>query len=142
MKSKIILAAVVLIMGCSSDYSVEDSMTQTIPAANIKFLIIECTCTDSVRIKEGKNDVIVAKITGEESSVGYHGDQTTPDEIGETMLSFKTRINADTLRLISKEWAHIHHSFLIEELELEIPRGLPYKLVKVTWEELNDRKVN
>jgi hypothetical protein len=140
MKSKIFLAAVVLIVGCSSDYSIEDSMTQTIPAANIKFLIMECTCADSVRIKEGKNDIIVAKITGEESSVGYHGDQTAPDEIGEKMLSFKVRINGDTLRLISKEWAYIHHSFLIEELELEIPPGLKYEFVKVTWDELHRRK--
>jgi hypothetical protein len=142
MKSKILSAAVVIIMGCSSDYSVEDSITQTIPVTNINYLVIECTCTDSVQIKEGKNDVIVAKITGEVSSVGYHGDQTTPDEIGEKMLSFKVRITADTLRLISKEWQHIHHSFLIEELELEIPRGVKYEFVKVTWDELNDRKVN
>ena len=142
MKSKILSAAVVFIIGCSSDYSVEDSITQTIPVTNINYLVIECTCTDSVRIKEGKKDVIVAKITGEVSSVGYHGDQTTPDEIGEKMLSFKTRITADTLRLISKEWQHIHHSFLIKELELEIPRGVKYEFVKVTWAELNDRKVN
>jgi hypothetical protein len=142
MKLKIPLLAVVFIMGCSSDYSVEDSMTQTIPATNINYLVIECTCTDSVRIKEGKGDIIVAKIRGEGSSVGYHGDQTAPDEIGEKMLSFKVKANADTLRLISKEWAHIHHSFVIEELELEIPQGLKYELVKVRWEELNDRKVN
>jgi hypothetical protein len=133
MKSKLLLAAAAFSVSCSSDYSVEDSITQTIPAANINLLIIECTCTDTVRIKEGEDDVIVARISGELSSVGYHGDQTAPDEIGEKMLSFKVRVNGDTLHLISKEWSHIHHTFLIEKLELEIPRHLKYELVNVSW---------
>lgn len=138
----LITAFVIATFSCSSDYEVEGSITQTISATDIQYLTIECYCQDGIQVTTTDDTIITAKIDAVLKSVGFHGDQTAPEEIGEKMLSFKTEIKGDTLRLVSKEWTYIHHSYLIEELELEIPERVIYSVDTIHWRDLKDRKVH
>jgi hypothetical protein len=127
---------------CSGqDYTVEDSMTQTLKADNVKHMIIECYCNNGVDVIETQTTTIKIDIKGKLESIGYHGKQEMPKEIRQETLSFKTEIKNDTLRLVSKEWTHIHHSYLIDELKIQIPTGIKYEIVKVSGRQLEGRRI-
>lgn len=133
---------VLLTPACNGhDYSLEGSLTQKVKAEKINYLIIECYCNNGVEITEKQTETITIDVVGELESVGYHGDQEKPKEIGKETLSFKTEIENDTLRLLSKEWSFIHHSFLIEILKIQIPKGLKYEIVKIDRGKLEAREI-
>jgi hypothetical protein len=112
------ILTVLFTTSCSGqDYSVKDSMKQTLDAERIGYVIIECYCNNGVDVKETQTKTIEIEIKGKLESVGYHGKQETPKKIGQETLSFKTEMKNDTLRIVSKEWTYIHHSYLIERTQ-------------------------
>ena len=116
-------------------------MTQTVSTEEVKYLIIECYCDNGVEIKKTKAKTIQIDIKGKLKSVGYHGKQEIPKEIREETLSFKTELKNDPLRIISKEWRFSHHSYLVDEIKIQIPKGIKYKIVKVQWGQLERREI-
>ena len=136
------ILTVLLTTACNGqDYSVEDSLTQEVKAEKVNYLIIECYCNNGVEINEKQTETINIDVVGKLESVGYHGDQEKPKVIGEETLSFKTEIENDTLRLVSKEWTFIHHSYLIDKLKIQIPKGLKYEIVKIDGDKLEGREI-
>jgi hypothetical protein len=127
---------IVLLTSCHGDYSIEGSMTQTVNVENIDYLVIECYCDKGVDITESPTNTIRIDVKGSSTSVGYHGEQKTPNNIGEQTLSFKTEVKNHTLRLVSKEWKYIHHSYLINELDIQIPKKIKYEIVKIPERQL------
>lgn len=133
---------VLLTRACvGQDYSVVDSFSQSVNAVNVNYLIVECYCENGVEINEIQTNTINIDVVGNLASEGYHGDQKKPKEIKEETLSFKSEIVNDTLRLVSKEWTYIHHSYLIDKLKLQIPKGLKYEIVKIEGKDLEGRKI-
>lgn len=128
MKSLLTTLTFLLTITCySQDYSVSDSLTQIIQTNQAKFLSIECYCQDKAEVKKTKSKFISLKIKGNQSSVGYHGEQTIPKGINEKTLSFKIEEKNDTIRLISKENTIMHHSYFIEKLSISIPEYMDYE---------------
>lgn len=142
MKGVLITVIILMTISCNGqDFSVTDSLTQTLNADNIKHLIIECYCNKGVNVIETQNKTIEIEIKGKLLSVGYHGVQQVPKEIGKEKLSFKTEVQNDTLRLISKEWAYIHHFYVIDILKVQIPKGMNHEIIKVSGAELEGREI-
>ena len=142
MKRFLTVVIILITIACKGqDFSVTDSMTQTINADNIKHLIIECYCNKGVDVIETQIKTIEIDIKGRLLSVGYHGEQEAPKEIGQEILSFKTKIQNDTLYVISKEWAYIHHFYVIDNLKIQIPKGMNYEIIKISGAELEGREI-
>lgn len=142
MSGLLISFGVLLTAYCSGqDYSIKESMVQTITAEKINYLIIECYCDSGVWIQEFETNTIEIKITGILSSVGYHGLQEKPPKIGEKTLSFKPVINKDTLRLLSREWTFMHHAYLIDHLRIKIPKKLRYEIINIQGSQLEGREI-
>ncbi len=136
------LLILLLAISCNGqDYSVTDSLTQKIETNRAKFIMIECYCNNGVDIEKTKNQFVTIDVKGNLSSQGYHGEQTTPKEIGKETLSFKVAENNDTLRIISREWTVIHHAYLIEELKISIPDEMNYQIKKILGNELEGREI-
>ncbi len=142
MKRLLTILTIVLTISCyGQDFSVEDCLTQTVNAENINYLIIECYCDNGVEINKKLTETINIDITGKLESVGYHGIQNKPEEIGEKILFFKTEIKNDTLRLLSKEWTFMHHSFLIDKLIIQIPERMKHEIIKINGQKLEGREI-
>jgi hypothetical protein len=136
------ILTVLLTTSCiGQDYSITDSLTQNVNTENVHYLIIECFCENGVKIKKTRTEIISIDVVGKLESVGYHGNQKTPTGIGEEMLSFKTVTENDTLRLVSHERTIVHHSFLIDKLKIQIPKGLKYEIVKIDGDKLERREI-
>ena len=137
-----LLMIVLLAISCNGqDYSVTDSLTQAIDIKKVRYLIIECYCNNGVKVVKTNDENITINVKGKLESLGYHGEQKTPKEIGKETLSFKTELKNDTLKLISKEWIFIHHSYLIEKIKIEIPDDVEYEIKKIKYEKLEGREI-
>lgn len=138
---RILVLTLLFALSCNgSDYSITDSLTQTVTAKETRFIEIVCHCPNGVDVTTSKDKVIQIDIKGSLGSVGYHGEQIVPEGIGEATLSFKVEESNDTLRLISKEWTYMHHAYIIERLKVTIPFGTKYTLKNIPAEELEGGK--
>ena len=109
------------IAGYSGDYSIDGSTIQSVAIGAHKVIEINCYCSNNVDIIQHNEANLILEITGEESSVGYHGDQTAPTTIQPNALEFKVVKSNDKIILSSQEWTFIHHAFLITKLTVKVP---------------------
>jgi len=121
------------------DYSITQKHSQSCSSSNINFVELHCYCPDGVIASKSSGNDIILQMKGINESVGYHGKQEVPKEIGTLALDFKSEIRNDTLLLISKEWMFIHHSFIIRNLELQLPEHVSYRHVRIPGNELEGR---
>ena len=141
MKRFLIICIVLIAVSCNGqDFTVSESLHQTVAIKNAKYLIIECYCENGVVLKETEEENITIDVAGILQSLGYHGEQTKPTKIGKETLSFKTEVKGDTLKLISKEWTFMHHSYLIEKVKFQIPDGMKHEIRKIKGQALEGRK--
>ena len=125
--------------GCSDDYSIEGSTTQSVVIDNHKIIKINCYCSNNFEIIEHNEQNLILEITGEESSAGYHGDQNTPSEIQSKILNFKIDKTKESIILSSQEWTYIHHSFLIKKIIVKAPESVEVKWNKIEQNDLEGR---
>lgn len=138
-----LLTLLIVVTGLScygQDFSIYDSHSQKIETNDTKFLVIECYCKNGVITEKTAKKRISIDVKGNLSSVGYHGNQTAPDKIKESTLSFEIEKHNDTLKLISNEWVFMHHAYFIEELNICIPEGMSYEIKKILGNELEGRR--
>ncbi|WP_435315094.1 hypothetical protein [Cellulophaga fucicola] len=132
-----------LTASCSGqDFSINDFITQKLESKNKKILIVECYCDNSVTVKKTDDTLITINVKGNLSSLGYHGKQTTPKKIDKETLLFKVVETNDTITIISKEWTHMHHRYLIKDLNISIPKNMKYEIKKILGVDLEGRKIN
>ena len=139
---KISLAmALVATAGCSmlNDYRVSGGAKQTVDLEGIREVTVECYCRESVRIHYDETEALRLDITGELSSVGYHGRQSKPATVPPGMLRFSVVREGDRLTLSSSEYTYIHHAFIIERLGLAAPRDVALVFHPLKWGELEGR---
>ena len=123
------------------DISINDFITQKLEAKNKKLLIIECYCDNGVTVKKTDDTLVIIKVKGNLSSLGYHGKQTAPKKIDTETLEFKVVETNDTLTIISKEWTQMHHRYLIKDLHISIPKHMKYEVKKIVGVNLEGRKI-
>ena len=142
MNKSFFLLIIIFVASCSgNNYSISDTLKQTIAVNNAKYLIIECYCENGIEIKKTKEAHISIEVKGKLASIGYHGEQEKPKKIGKETLSFKSELKNDTLKLTSKEWIFMHHSYLIETVKFYLPDGIEHEVVKMESGELQGRKI-
>ncbi|MCL5246242.1 hypothetical protein M4I21_10515 [Cellulophaga sp. 20_2_10] len=124
------------------DISINDFITQKLEAKNKKLLIIECYCDNGVTVKKTDDTLVIIKVKGNLSSLRYHGRQTAPKKIDTETLAFKVVETNDTLTIISKEWTRVHHSYVIQDLQISIPKHMTYELKKIAGVNLEGRKID
>lgn len=125
----------------TSDFFVRDEHIQQVDLADIDKLILRCHCSGALKFGTTQIDAAQHNITGTYSSVGYHGDQEKPVSISDQLLAFKETRYGTTLILESQEYTFIHHAFLIEKLEIQMPRNVNFQFDVLNYEELVGRKV-
>lgn len=133
------LLLLLAVPGCSQDYTVTDSFTQTVETRKASVVELQCHCPEGVEVVRHTSSKIKLKISGELSSLGYQGQQDKPDGIEKELLSFRAEYHKDTLKLISQEWTYLHHAFMITDLKIYLPTDLPYQFRKIKGSALEGR---
>lgn len=142
MRKTLMILLVCLITSCNGqDFSLKDSLIQAVPIKGAKHLIIECYCENEVVIEKTKNTDVTIEVSGILKSEGYHGEQNKPDNIEVKTLSFIPEKKGDTLKIISREWVFMHHSYLIDKLKITVPESMSYKIEKIAGNTLEGRKI-
>jgi len=122
------------ILSNASDYFVVGTTNQVVAIDAYKRIEIDCYCSNNVEIIKYNEPHLQLEIYGEESSVGYHGNQESPKEVRTESMRFTIGKSKDTLILSSKEWTYIHHAFFIKKLVVSVPES-----VQVVWTKIKGR---
>lgn len=124
----------------NDDFSVTAQSQQQVAVDGVRQVVLRCYCLwrRVVEVDGLPQIEITSKTTY--SSVGYHGEQDKPKTISEAAMRFIQRRNGDTLILESRENTFIHHAFLLDDLEVRIPPGLPYTVEPFSRAQLEGRR--
>lgn len=125
-----------------SDYAVTGSVEKSIDLEGVQTVQIYCYCESEFTRTESFDDKLTLKVIGTERSVGYHGPQETPNEVSDAMLNFKETRIGSTLKLESHEYFFIHHSYLIDHLEISAPARIEIRLNQLEYNKLQGRNIN
>lgn len=144
----LVLSALVVLGACArprpvsdnNDFSITAQSQQQVALDGIRQVVLRCYCFRR-RVVEvtGLPQIEIASTTTYDS-VGYHGQQDKPKTIDDAALHFIERREGDTLILESRERTYMHHAFLLNDLEVRIPAGLPHTVEQITREQLEGRR--
>lgn len=124
----------------AENFDIRGTHQQSIQLDDAKRIDIECYCPNKEVLTSQTDNTIQLIIEARYSSVGYHGKQTIPTKIKPEQMQFLIKPSENILKLISSEWAFIHHLFEIEQLKVIVPKTINVHFVNLSYGDLEGRK--
>ena len=126
-----------------TDFSLRFNATQTVELGDDQDVTVRCFCP-SLDIQEravAAGNPMQIHMTGTYSSVGYHRARDRPPEaVPDHLQRFTVTSGGDGLILESQEFRHIHHLFVLDTVEVDVPDGVRVLVVKYSRYELDLRE--
>lgn len=127
-------------LASAENFDIRGTHQQSVQLGGANSIYIECYCPNrNVVISNSAKDIQLI-IEAKYSSVGYHGKQTIPTSIEPEQMQFQVNRSDKTLKLISLEWAFMHHLFEVEQLQAIAPEGIDVNFIDLSYDDLEDRK--
>jgi hypothetical protein len=140
------LALAMLLSACtttedSSDYEVTGKAEQVVPLTQAGVIVVRCHCPRREVVVGTSADRLEIHTVGAKSSYGYHGTQARPGSVPAAALQFHVDVRPGALILESREWTHIHHAMLLENVRVIAPAGREVRFEPIAMGDLEGRKV-
>jgi hypothetical protein len=138
-----ICACTVSVSRDSVFYSSTATVRQTITINDNEAITIRCYCPQYTVRRESDSDSITLVVRGTYSIEGYHGSRQDAGAkpIASSDLEFQSSEADNVLTLESPEWIYLHHTLLIDELEIIVPFVLKVHVDQLSFDELVGRDI-
>lgn len=124
----------------AENFDISGIHQQSIQLDGANTINIECYCPIREVQTSNTENTIKLLIEARYSSVGYHGKQTIPTSIKPKQMQFQVDYSKNTLKLISQEWAFMHHLFEVEQLKVIAPDSISVNFIDLSYGDLEGRK--
>lgn len=124
----------------AENFDISGTHHQSIQLDGANSINIECYCPIREVQTSNSGNTIRLSIEARYSSAGYHGKQTIPTSIKPEQMQFQVAYSKNTLKLISQEWAFMHHSLEIEQLKVIVPETISVNFIDLSYGDLEGRK--
>lgn len=123
----------------SNDFLLTAQARQIENLDGIHTVVIRCYCLENEVLRDDQINGLMLDMSGEYGSLGYHGDQTVPEQMQARNLLFDRAVQGGVLTLRSREWLYLHHFSRITRLQVRLPHRYTLRIEPMSEEALYQR---
>lgn len=123
------------------DYKSSANLSQIVKVPDASRVVIACYCRSYTVARDWTAKDLVLNIAGTFEIDGYHGslEYAGARPLAATALRFEETRSDRLVRLESPEWTVLHHSLVIDSLQLTAPGHMDVRVEPISMDELRGR---